>query len=159
MNWKNFWFFILFVVGVIVIYVVLISGNSSGPYAVARPPEQIVHWHSDVELEVCGKTRPDLLMIDFDAGSRGTHLLHTHGDNKIHIEEKIIWKKEDIALGKFFDSVGLKFSESKLLDKVNGDECSAGKQGNVKMFVNGKENFEFRNYVPNDGDKIKLIFE
>ena len=135
------------------------SGESSKPYAVAVPPEQIVHWHADVELEVCGKIRDDLLKIDFEATGRGTHLLHTHGDNKVHIEDRVIWKKEDIALGKFFDAVGLKFSESKLLDKTNGDECTAGQPGKVKMFLNGKENTEFRNHVLRDGDKIKLVFD
>ncbi len=153
---------IIFGVFVIVSVYFLLSGGSgttSGPYAVARPPEQIVHWHADIELETCGKVRDDLLKIDFDAGGRGTHLLHTHGDGKIHIEDKVIWRKEDIALGKFFDAVGLIFSENLLLDKKNGDECSPGKKGKVKMFVNGKENSEFRNFVMTDGDKIKLVFE
>lgn len=135
------------------------TATQSAPYAVPVPPAKDIHWHADIELETCGKIRDDLLKLDFEGTGSGTHALHTHGDNKIHIETSIIWKKEDIALGKFFDAVGLKFSETRLLDKYNGNECTPGKAGKVKMSVNNKENFEFRDYVPKDGDKIKLVFE
>ncbi len=109
-----------------------------------------VHWHAALLLEVCGEPR-DLPAevgsgLAHGQGMAGTPLMHHHHDGTIHIEG-IIQKPEDIALGKFTDSIGLAFDSDTLMEKTNGDECSPGEPGQVKMSVNGVPNTDFRNYV------------
>ena len=38
-------------------------------------------------------------------------------------------------------------------------EYCSGADGTVKMFVNGKENTEFENYLINDKDKIEIRYD
>ena len=117
-----------------------------------------VHWHAPVELLVCGQARNDLKILGVNEHA-GASALHTHGDGVIHLEPAgPVFNKEEINLGAFFDSLGLKFSETQLLDKKNGDKCG-DKEGKVKMFVNDKENNEFRLFNFKDGDRIKIVFE
>ena len=117
-----------------------------------------VHWHAPVELLVCGQARNDLKILGVNEHA-GASALHTHGDGVIHLEPAgPVFNKEEINLGAFFDSVGLKFSETQLLDKKNRDKCG-DKEGKVKMFVNDKENNEFRLFNFKDGDRIKIVFE
>ncbi len=115
-----------------------------------------VHWHTSIDIFVCGQKRDDLNNLG-KVQHVGNSLLHTHGDGIAHIEGRIL-KQEDITLGRFFDSVGLKFSDSQILDKKNGDLCNET-SGKVKMFVNNQENTEFRNRVLKDGDALKIVFE
>lgn len=120
-----------------------------------------VHWHAKIELEVCGEKR-DL------PGSKAGHMVgvplyHHHGDNTWHIEGRVI-AKEDIALGRFFDEHEIAFDRDRLMEKKNGEECAPGKAGQVKMFVNGAPNTEFRDFVgqytPQSQDNvIRIVFE
>ncbi len=129
-----------------------LSSNKIQPYT-----QGPVHWHVDVILELCGQ-REDLPRVGIGEHHRGLPLLHTHDDNKIHIEGQV-FKKEDIALGKFMKAVGAPFSNTTIMDKSNGMVCeNTGKQGTVKMFVNDVPNDQFRAYVPKDGDAIKIVF-
>ena len=124
----------------------------------AEPPytQGQVHWHSKVDIEICGK-KIDLPRIPYGQGHLGSAVLHTHDDNVAHIEGQII-KKEDASLGKFMDLIGVKFLETQIFDKKNGDECE-GIPGSLKMFVNGERSDEFRNHVLKDGEEIKIVFE
>ena len=129
------------------------DGNSnSGPYT-SGP----VHWHASLDTFICGEKV--LVPEEAPLGEHmlGLPLLHTHADRLIHIEGQV-WKKEDIALGRYIDVIGEKFSNEQILDKKNGDLCDET-PGKVNMFVNGKENLEFRDFVPKDGDKIEIKFE
>lgn len=126
-----------------------------------------VHWHAAFEVELCGQKQD---FSSYGATSHaGSPLFHTHGDNMMHIEGRII-QKEDIALGKFFDLLDIPFGPDRIMDKKNGDMCPAfglgagGKPGQVKMFVNGEPNNEFRDYVAkpteNGNDqRIRIVFE
>ncbi|MBI4143837.1 hypothetical protein HY486_01150 [Candidatus Woesearchaeota archaeon] len=115
-------------------------------YSTREPPftTHTIHWHAGIEVSLCGKPFTELLSRGRESHA-GIMLLHTHGDGVIHIEGQPL-KKEEIALGKFMDVLGYTFSESELIDKKNGDLCN-NMAGKVRMFVNGAENFEFRNYV------------
>jgi hypothetical protein len=126
-----------------------------------------VHWHAAVDLTICGE-HVDLPCNVVSEGTVhgknfcGEHLLHHHYDNVIHIEGQIE-KKEDIALGKFFDIVGIPFDKDKILDKKNGDLCD-GKPGVLKMYVNNQPRTDFRDFIPaavEDARKqvIRLVFE
>ncbi len=151
-----------------IVLVVLIGGAIYGwKYLKATTPEALytanpVHWHAKFEVELCGQ-KQDFSSYGAGSSHAGSPLLHTHGDEIIHIEGQVI-KKEDIALGKFFDDINVLFDQGRIMDKKNGDECSPGKTGQVKMFVNDKPNDEFRNYIPfatekAEEDRIRIVFE
>lgn len=77
--------------------------------------------------------------------------IHTHDETgTIHLEFPT-W--QDVKLVSFFRVWGKTFNRDCIFDKCNGEE------GKVKMLVNGRENFEFENYVMRDGDDIVIIFE
>src|SRR3989344_2631302 len=110
-----------------------------------------VHWHATVNVFICDIE----IELPRPSGENelGSPLLHTHEDGLIHIEGKV-WKKEDITLGKYFEAIGLKFTNEQILNYKNGDLCKNG-NGKVKLFVDGQENFELNNYVVRDGDKYE----
>ncbi len=126
-----------------------------------------VHWHASVDVTICGEHK------DLPCGKEtpgqvhgekfcGIHEMHHHYDNVIHIEG-LIQKKEDIALGRFFDIIGVPFDKDKIMDKKNGDLCD-GKPGKLKMYVNGQPRNDFRDYISfatADPRKqvIRLVFE
>ncbi len=126
-----------------------------------------VHWHATVDVTICGKHVDLPCNIETSGTVHGKNfcgktLMHHHYDNVIHIEG-IIQKKEDIALGRFFDTVGIPFDKDKIMDKKNGDLCD-GKPGVLKMSVNDQPREDFRDYIPlaaEDARKqvIKLVFE
>jgi hypothetical protein len=111
-----------------------------------------VHWHALVEITICGEKR-DLPRSDGTETVHGKHfrgipLLHTHDDNTIHIEG-VVRKKEEIALGRFFDVIGVPFSSTEIMDKKEGDVCpGSSTPGKVTMTINGVPNTEFMDYVP-----------
>lgn len=117
-----------------------------------------VHWHASLEVFTCDRFREMPKPIGGADTHLGTPLLHTHKDGLIHIEGRI-YRKQDIMLGKYMDNLDVEFDEDKIMDYVNGDGCNDGKENKVRMQVNGKDNFEFRNYVINDGDKIVIKYE
>lgn len=155
--------------------VVLIAGAVYGLQRLAATtPETTytdkpVHWHAAIDLTVCGEKR-DLPAPGSSSGQAhgssmaGETLSHHHFDNIMHIEGRVI-DPQDIAFGKFADSIGLAFDSDKLMEKVNGDTCAeGGAPGQVKMFVNDEPNTEFRAYIPkateNAQDQvIRLVFE
>ncbi len=126
-----------------------------------------VHWHVLLDIRICGEKR-DIRggKTSGNMGDKamyGPHLLHHHNDNTIHIEGQII-KKEDIALGNFFDGIDIPFDKDKIMDKKNGDLCPDGRPGVLKMYVNDQPRTDFRDYVPfavQDARKqiVKLVFE
>ena len=126
-----------------------------------------VHWHAAFDIEVCGEHR-DLPAqgggTAHGSSMSGTTLSHHHFDNVMHIEGRVI-NPEDIKIGAFADRIGLIFDRDKLMEKTNGDTCAdGGAPGQVKMFVNGVPNDEFRNYIPKPTENaqeqvIRLVFE
>ena len=127
--------------------------------------DQQIHWHALVDISICGEhrdlPRADPSEIVHGKQFKGTPLMHTHDDNTIHIEG-LIQKKEDIALGEFFDSIGVPFDKDRIMDVKNGDFCD-GKPGVLNMFVNDLPRNDFRDFIPaavEDAHKqiIKLVF-
>lgn len=120
-----------------------------------------VHWHADISLMVCGKTIPLPKPV---AGTNvhgepfiGTPFMHLHNEPQIHIEGTVK-EASDITLGRFMDGIGLTFTDTKFLDKKNGDACQDGSLGKVKLLVNGKESAELSNKVIVDGERYEVRF-
>ncbi len=124
----------------------------------------IVHWHAGLKINICGGEARLPSPEKWYENKLGTVDLHHHDDMRIHIEG-IVMKREDASLGRFFDVVGIEFTDHSIWGWRNGDVCPDGSSGSLKMFVNGRPNYEFRDYVigpyftSEDEDKIELIFD
>jgi len=110
-----------------------------------------LHWHSEVNVKILGEVQNIPANVGMIPVER---YLHTHEPNNvIHMEFPGQVLKNDLKLNQFFKIWGKTFNKDCIFDKCSGSE------GKVKMLVNGKENFEFENYVMRDGDKIEITFE
>ena len=149
----------LIVLAIIVgVFFAIKSASKGAPQAETAYTSGPVHWHAAMKLSVCGTPRE--LPGPKDGSMVGPMLYHHHGDNTWHIEGRI-FKKEDIALGKFFDVHSIPFDRDRLLDKKNGDTCPDGRPGEVQMFVTGAPNTGFRDYIaqstPEASDQVVEI--
>lgn len=124
----------------------------------------LIHWHADFEIWICGE-RIHLPKPTGLANRVGTAEVHDHGDDRIHLEG-VMKTQEEASVGHFFDIIGVPFSNEIILNMQNGNYCPDGKQGTVKMFVNGKPyEGDYRSYViapyalVPPGDTIKIVFE
>jgi hypothetical protein len=122
-----------------------------------------VHWHTKVQLELCGQ-RLDLPCLQESSGTVhgkdfcGTHEFHHHHDNVIHMEGAFP-RREDAYLGRFFDAIGMPFSETQLWNWTDGMTCpNATTPGKVRFLLNGRESSAWRNHTVRDGDTIKVSF-
>ncbi len=123
-----------------------------------------IHWHPELKIVIKGEEIkiPANIGIGiqyagyprYDPMMRMTDM-HTHDDSgTLHWEVmKGPVTKEDVRIGSFFAIWGKKFDSSCIFENCNGSE------GAVKMFVNGKINTEFQNYLVKDGDKIEIRYE
>jgi len=121
-----------------------------------------VHWHADVEIEICGQ--PYFLPTAEGLSNKvGENLVHTHEDMRIHVEGPVM-EPADASLGTFFQTQGIPFSQTQIADKKNGDLCPDGRPGKVRMYVNGMESIAFEKHIiapyPDvpPGDFIKITF-
>ncbi|MBI2042036.1 MAG: hypothetical protein HYT20_03395 [Candidatus Nealsonbacteria bacterium] len=143
----------------IVIFIIIITGiavwffvsNSSSPQSDIIAKNGL-HWHANLSINILGEAK------DAPAGIGLAGLphnpMHTHDrDNVIHLEFSGLVKKNDLRLGRFFETWGKTFNEQCIFDKCSGSD------GILKMMVNGGENTEFENYMMRDEDKIEIIFE
>ncbi|OHA62303.1 MAG: hypothetical protein A2117_00385 [Candidatus Wildermuthbacteria bacterium GWA2_46_15] len=110
-----------------------------------------IHWHPEIKITILGKNQEIPANIGLGITERP---IHTH-DNMgvIHLEFPGLVRKEDVRLGRFFEIWGKQFNQNCIFDSCNGPD------GQLKMLVNGQENFEFGNYAMKDGDKIEIIFK
>ena len=92
-------------------------------------------------------------IIPTNIGISGAHYpIHTHDSTgTLHYENQQP-TFENMRLGYFFKIWGKKFSSICIFDYCNGND------GSIKMFVNGKENLDFENYIPKDKDEIRIGF-
>lgn len=110
-----------------------------------------IHWHPELSIIIQGKKQEIPANIGLGVVEKP---IHTHDSTgQIHLEFQGLVRKNDIKLGKFFDVWGKKFNRNQIFDYANGNE------GIIKMFVNGKPNEEFENYIMNDKDKIEIRYE
>ena len=144
--------------------VLLIGGvflfSSQGAEEKSIPQDQIVassglHWHPKLEVYVKGVRQE----IPANLGIAGNihHEMHTHTedarDGVIHMEMSGVVTKDETKLSNFFKIWGKEFSKNQIFDKVNG------KEGKVKMIVNGQDNYEFESYLMKDKDNIEIRYE
>jgi len=128
-----------------------------------------VHWHADYEIWMCGKEirLPEPKGI---SNKQGTNLIHSHNDNRIHVEG-VLLSMEGASLGAFFHTVGGYIAsdgfsvstDQGLIAVHNGDKCSE-KPAKLYVFVNGKLINNPSAYIISPyekvppGDRIKVVF-
>lgn len=100
-----------------------------------------LHWHPELTIYIKGVKQE----IPANIGIGLTHEpIHTHDNSGVlHLEFSGLVIKDDIKLSHFFKIWKKQFNSN----------------GTVKMFVNGKENREFENYLMQDNDKIEIRYE
>lgn len=175
-NWKTY----LIVAAVVVIaaglgytaYQYILPGAGEREIVVCNPqnPSECLwqaHIHALIIPYVCGEE----MRLPVEAGRLSkshTHeeknLLHWHDQLPYDPESKEIIDKTSLTLGSSFDEIGVQFNSTCFFGKCNGDLCSDGTQGTVKMFTKEKggewaENTQYRNYVWKGGDMIYISFD
>lgn len=109
------------------------------------------HWHPELSISIKGEKQEIAANIGIGAVHKE---LHTHdATGVVHMEMQGLVTKDETTLGAFFKSWGKQFNANCIFDSCNGPD------GTVKMFVNGKENTEFENYLMKDKDKIEIKYE
>lgn len=113
--------------------------------------ENGIYWHTELSISILDEKQEIPAKIGIGITER---YIHTHeADGVIHMEFPGLVKEDDIRLGRFFEIWGKQFNKNCIFDQCSGPE------GKVKMFINGKESFEFENYIMKNEDKIEIIFE
>lgn len=143
------------------------SGRTAG-YDVSGFPNYPIHWHADVDVVICGEDKQ--LPEATPGGLLGTHMLHTHdrsaninslrnsdGNGVIHTEGDVKGAPEEHTLQAFMKNIGVRFDNQTIMDKKNGDLCGDA-PGMVKVFLNDKTLENFIDYLPRNGDFIRIEF-
>ncbi len=109
-----------------------------------------IHWHPRLTIKLNDRQQT----IPANLGATGVHQpVHTHDSTGVLHYEIDNPTPENMPLRYFFDKVWRKqFNGTCIMNYCNSDS------GNVKMFVNGNENYEFENYIPKDKDDIRIEF-
>lgn len=127
------------------------SGEPTGQ-AIAKPniPSGPIHWHPHLTIKINSEN----IVIPANVGLETTihQPVHTHEtDNILHYEIESP-TEDNMKLGFFFKVWNKKFNSQCIFDNCNTESKK------VKMTVNGKENSEFENYYPKDGDEIVVEY-
>lgn len=121
---------------------------------ITQSPAAKYHAHADFKVYIDGKA------IDFSVAKyqsvEGKELnsdvhLHDNKGNLIHLH------KQGIKLGEFFKSLQMQLTGTCLVVDTGEKYCSSG-NSTLKMFVNGKPNTKFSEYVPEDLDRILITY-
>ena len=147
------------------------SGNNTGSdYDLSGIPSGDIHWHADVNVNICGENieLPDGLV----GGHLGAGLSHTHdratnknsmpssdGNGVMHLEGNVKANPSESTFVKYMKNIGINFNENEIMDKKNGDLCN-DRNGTVNIYVNGKRyDKDLNYYIPRDNDFIDIKFE
>lgn len=146
-NWSIF----IFILGLLIFLIVSptvdsIKENSELNFEAPSGP---IHWHPQLKIILNGVERGIPPQIGIGPG--GHSQTHTHeGNGVIHLESNNPTKKI-VTLGYFFDTWNKELSQECIFEYCVD-------KGELKMSVNGKENFDFDNYFMKDGDKIIIEY-
>jgi len=115
------------------------------------------HRHATYQTFICGQRQGNF--PEWGAG------VHTHADGVIHIHPFLPSEEGAGArLGKWFEYGGGKLTQSEMRkpgsreEFKNGDECPDGSEGFLQVFVNGAQLDNWSRYIPEDGDRVRIVF-
>ena len=115
-----------------------------------NPDNQDFHIHADFKVYLNGipyNFSKEKYMSEED---ESIHLHDMDGDI-IHMH------KEGTTLEEFFSSLGMQFTKDCFVLDNKTKYCNS-KKNTLKMYVNGKKNTQFQNYVFNDLDRILISY-
>ncbi|PIN81887.1 hypothetical protein COV11_00845 [Candidatus Woesearchaeota archaeon CG10_big_fil_rev_8_21_14_0_10_30_7] len=125
-------------------------------------PSGSVHWHPKISIIIDGEQVSIPSDLGYGTGKMvDTHLsgmrmspIHTHDSGgTIHLENNNPSSKpETLSLGYFFYVWNKTFNSTCIFEYCTD-------KGSLKLFVNGKENFEFENYLMRDKDQIRIEYK
>jgi hypothetical protein len=138
---------------------VVVLGLAVVVYAIrSQPnfPRPGAHWHAPFSIEICGQR---LAPLPYSPGN-----IHTHGDDVIHIHPETVEEGRRATLATFFQSVRMEVTAHSITlpdgrTYRNGDTCPDGREGRVRILVNGLELANPLEYFPQDRDRIRIVFE
>lgn len=143
--------------GAVALAVLAVIGGAAW-YVASRPPvveadvvsRSGLHRHAELRILIKGKEQD----IPANVGIGAVHRpVHTHDpDGVIHLEFESLVLRDDLRLGKFFESWGRRFDRDCIFEYCNGPD------GTLRMFVNGAENQEFERYEMRDRDRIEITY-
>jgi len=114
-----------------------------------KAPQGPIHWHPHLTIIINGITQ--IIPGGIGLGSGEHSPIHTHeSGGMLHMEENNPTKRS-VTLGYFFNIWNKKFNEECIFNYCTN-------KGQLKMYVNGKENFKFQNYFMHDGDNITIDY-
>jgi hypothetical protein len=104
-----------------------------------------IHWHANYQISVCGE---DQVL------EGGPMEAHTHGEKTFHMEG-VRTSEEQAKLDWIVDSLGGELEENSIMGR---EECN-GEPANLTVEANGDKVEDHLNYVPRDGDMIRITYE
>ena len=165
-NIKRLVFFLVVTVTSLVTIFLIVSTLHLNIVSQSKGP---VHWHADYEIWDCNN-QIQLFAPSGLSNEQGTGMLHSHDDNRIHVEG-VLMDIKSASLGAFFQAIGgylnddsyKVISRNGIVEVHNGDSCN-GQPASLHVFVNGKliehpDDYVISPYenVP-PGDRINIIF-
>lgn len=152
---KN-WIYIILVIGVVFGLIYFVGSNSevshpSSPLDIYLEEHSQVgfHIHPFLEIEILGEKQ--IIPANIGITNSGMRVIHTHDSSgKLHIESP---SPMPIYLKYFFTIWDKQFNQTCILDYCTDDSTS------LTMFVNGVENNQYGDYVLQDGDIVKIVYQ
>ena len=125
--------------------------------ATGAPRIGVDHWHATYQTYICGERQPHA--PEWHSG------VHTHADGIIHIHTFVPSEEGPGArLVKWFEYGGGKLTQSEMRmpgsrqEYKNGDTCPDGSEGVLQVFVNDELLENWTRYLPQNGDRIRIVF-
>ncbi|MEC8221266.1 MAG: multicopper oxidase family protein [Nanoarchaeota archaeon] len=152
------WTFVILILGSIS-YLIMNSAKNSpnfeNPIVNSNEvPSGQIHWHPKLTIKLDGEIQTIPNNIGLAPGRHSPTHTHDEGDGTIHLENpNPRAQPETMALGFFFNLWKQPFNQTCILDK-----CTNVNGGEIKMYVNGKENTLFEDYVFKGEDEIVIEY-
>ncbi|MBI4153954.1 hypothetical protein HY501_01330 [Candidatus Woesearchaeota archaeon] len=146
------------VAAVLLPFIYFLFFNGNGSVFAHEHSDEGIHWHFNLTIIIDGRKVVIPAGIGITVGKiKDTELsgmqmspLHTHDSSgRVHLESI---KPRKFTLNDFFSIWEQQFDSSCILDKCIG-------AGDLRMFVNGKENKGFEDYALRDLDEIVIMYE
>lgn len=116
------------------------------------------HWHAPYQMLICGKRQPNIPEVEPEG-------VGTHADGVIHLHPFTpAGEGSGARLVTMFDRMGGKLGKTEIRIPYakktfkNGDTCDDGTEGVLQVFVNGEPLESLNRYIPQDGDRIRIVF-
>lgn len=114
--------------------------------------EDGLHYHPQLAIYINGEKQ--IIPTDIGKSDSGHKSPHTHDETgELHWENTGRVTKDDLRLGKLFESWGKSFNTAQLFDKTDADGTK------ITMTVNGQPNTELGNHLVADKEQIEIKYQ